>query len=487
MTEAALTFGQDQWARIVCFLPVRVLYSQGRLFRLAHFRGVVRHVVCPAVRGVGGAGRVPFANDRPRDRAADLADIVERVEPSVVRIDTDLGIGSGVVVDAEKRWIVTNYHVIEGATTAKVTFRGGKTAKVNGYRSAYSTRDSALLEIEKPDDPLVPIPIRDGLPRKGEKVAAFGNPRGYSFSTSEGIVSAIRTGAELREMHGPSFDPASTWLQTTAAISGGNSGGPLVDMEGRLLGLNTWTRTDAQNLNFAIGAPDIKKMITTSRAGVKPLANLPRRKGEVAHGDKFKLAMPSRRQFSLDAFVFEDKMHIAPQTTDQVIVVKHSNGAIAVEAEHAEGVLDGRMLVITESKELKMLVSYQHGVHHGLMKHFDDSGEPRLFAQYQRGKRHGFECLFHSGRLRLIAEFDHDAMKSVQIMDDLEPRESFASAAEGEKDSNCGAMLKELAEAESNFKVAEIELKKEVNLEYKEYKKLRLKQLQKQQNDRGFR
>jgi hypothetical protein len=259
-------------------------------------------------------------------------------------------------------------------------------------------------------------------------------------------------------------------------------------MEGRLLGLNTWTFLDGQNLNFAIASPDINKLINTSRNSLKPLANLPRRKVTTTQPEKFKLTMPSGRQFSIDAFVFESKTMQPPQSTDdRMILVKHSNGSLAVAAEHVDGVLEGRMIAINESKEPKMLVSYQHGFHHGLAKVFDDNGDPIMFVQYQRGKRHGFECLFQNGRLRLIADFDRDAMKSVQIMDDLEPKQGFASPAEAEKDSHGKTMLKELATAESNFKVAEIEVKREINLEFKDYKKLRIKHLQQQQNSRGFR
>ena len=200
--------------------------------------------------------------------AAELADVVEKVEPSVVRIDTDRAIGSGVIVDNKGRCI-TNYHVIEGAREAKVKFRNGRVARVAGYVAIDPTRDLALLQLDKTDVKLAPIPIAAKLPRKGERVAAFGNPQGLSFSTSEGIVSAIRSGTELSKMNSGykalGYSPSATWIQTTAAISGGNSGGPLTDMAGNLLGLNTFSRAEGQNLNFAISAPDIKRLIDGAR------------------------------------------------------------------------------------------------------------------------------------------------------------------------------------------------------------------------------
>src|SRR5947209_8480877 len=97
---------------------------------------------------------------------------------------------------------------------------------------------------------LVMLLVRDGSARGqslADLVAAFGAPQGLSFSASEGIVSAVRSGKELKSMlpayQATGYSEAATWVQTTAAISPGNSGGPLVNMKGEVVGLNTWAYT----------------------------------------------------------------------------------------------------------------------------------------------------------------------------------------------------------------------------------------------------
>ncbi|MBI3839532.1 MAG: trypsin-like peptidase domain-containing protein [Planctomycetia bacterium] len=225
---------------------------------------------------------------------ADLADVVEKVEPAVVRINTGDGIGSGVVVDG-KGLVITNYHVVDQAKEATATFRDGKSVAVEGYLAADSGRDLALLQLKADKEPYPTIVIAAALPRKGERVAALGAPLGFSFSASEGIVSAVRSGQEVNQVIEAgdssefSHEPKSTWIQTTAAISGGNSGGPLVDMQGQLLGLNTFCFTGGQNLNFAISAVDIKQLLEKPHGAVIALAKLPAKHGDDSEESKAKV------------------------------------------------------------------------------------------------------------------------------------------------------------------------------------------------------
>lgn len=222
-----------------------------------------------------------FLLSRNNEHAMELVDVVAKVERSVVRIDTDVGVGSGVIVD-DRGFILTNYHVIARASYARITLRSGAMRQAQGYLVIDRGRDLALLKTDNFTKP-VAITIAATLPRNGEKVAAFGSPEGFSFSTSEGIVAAIRSGREVSGIVGSSyrdrnFDLAATWIQSTAAISGGNSGGPLVNMNGELIGINTFSfnRSTAQNLNFAIGLPDIRQLVGKARgAPLGDLAKLP--------------------------------------------------------------------------------------------------------------------------------------------------------------------------------------------------------------------
>ncbi len=232
-------------------------------------------------------------SSRPAARAADsvnLADLIAKVEPSVVRIDVthgeSKGVGSGYVI-GEDGTVATNYHVIAGASEATAVFKNGDKADVQGTLWLDPKRDIAILKINKQG--LTPLPLAVQLPRSGDSVAAIGRPVGLSFSASEGIVSAVRQGKELSD--DDSFP--GTWIQTTAPISPGNSGGPLVNQEGKVVAMPTMVLVIGQNLNFAISSIDVadalkktigKKMLSLAdgAAKAKPNGAASKSKNEIA-------------------------------------------------------------------------------------------------------------------------------------------------------------------------------------------------------------
>ena len=189
--------------------------------------------------------------------APDYADLVERVMPSIVIIRTDRGTGSGFFVSSTGD-ILTNWHVIQDAGYITVTPHNGKslTASLKDYDAK---RDMALLTV-KTQYPVKFLKISPTLPRQGEAVIAIGNPKGLSGTVSNGIVSAFREN--------------NTWVQFTAPISPGSSGGALINLRGEVVGMPTKLRTDGQNLNFAI-APGILSRFFQSAREKKP-RNLPR-------------------------------------------------------------------------------------------------------------------------------------------------------------------------------------------------------------------
>jgi S1-C subfamily serine protease len=194
----------------------------------------------------------------------ELVELIKRIEPAVVRFDVEMkgatAIGSGFVVD-NTGLIVTNYHVVEGAISGKVTFSSGKSFRISGVRHADPKRDLVLVICDGlRDSPTIPVAAM--IPQKGERVAAFGAPKGLDFSASEGIVSGLRSSEELRQF---GADVLGTWLQTTSPISGGNSGGPLVNSAGEVVGINTMTLRSGQNLNFAISCEDIRSALEQSK------------------------------------------------------------------------------------------------------------------------------------------------------------------------------------------------------------------------------
>jgi putative serine protease PepD len=194
--------------------------------------------------------------------AANLQDVfvavVERVRESVVQIQTNAGLGSGVVFDG-KGDVVTNNHVVLGATTIQVTTAEGKTQAAS-LVGAFPAGDLAVIRVP---GPVQPAAFADSSTLKvGMLVLAVGNPLGLQSSVTEGIVSALdRTVSESGGITLPDT------VQTSAAINPGNSGGALVDLSGRVVGIPTLTAVDpslgaANGIGFAIPANTVKDIAT---------------------------------------------------------------------------------------------------------------------------------------------------------------------------------------------------------------------------------
>lgn len=239
----------------------------------------------PPGTGFAAAPAARNGSGIPGNTELEATRLVDQVEPSVVIIDIGTSLGSGFVYDMQGT-IVTNYHVIEGAKKAEVKFADKTSAEVTGFLAIAPGKDLALLRINPAGHALRPLRVAQTRPHKGESVLAFGAPRGLGSTVSDGIVSSLRQGTELRDVfkqmtgvdvytEHQHYDLDAFWIQTTAPISGGNSGGPLVNLRGEVVGLNTWHRTDGQNLNFAISAEHIGRMMAGTQSGVQPLANLP--------------------------------------------------------------------------------------------------------------------------------------------------------------------------------------------------------------------
>ena len=190
-----------------------------------------------------------------------LSDLIARVDPAVVRIDVE-GIngnwlGSGFVV-REEGIVVTNHHVMNGAQRARVTFANGRSAVVSGVLFCDPKRDIAIVKIVR-SGKLSTLALASDIPKKGETVVAFGAPQGLSFSATDGIVSAIRQAEEMADLS--RGGKTGTWIQTSAPISGGNSGGPLVNLRGEVVGANTMSHRVGQNLNLAVSSKDIQEAL----------------------------------------------------------------------------------------------------------------------------------------------------------------------------------------------------------------------------------
>lgn len=161
--------------------------------------------------------------------------IARRLALSTVSIIAGSSTGSGFVVSQE-RWIITNYHVIEGVArvgTVQVRFGSGTTLSARILETDQS-HDLALLEVAGGHVPSPPLEMADSDDVEvGQQVLAFGSPFGLDGTLTEGIVSA------RRDVDGVGGGMAHRLIQTDAPINPGNSGGPLVDHRGRVIGVNT--------------------------------------------------------------------------------------------------------------------------------------------------------------------------------------------------------------------------------------------------------
>jgi len=172
--------------------------------------------------------------------------------------------GSGVVISADGE-ILTNYHVIEGIrggeAELEVKLSDGRSfkAKVLGKDKEL---DIALIRIEAGHLPFAALGDSDKA-KVGEWVVAIGNPLGLDHTVTQGIISA--KGRSARALGGP--NGLESFLQTDAAINRGNSGGPLLNLRGEVIGINTAIRADGQNIGFAVPIDMVKRILRDLRSG----------------------------------------------------------------------------------------------------------------------------------------------------------------------------------------------------------------------------
>ena len=252
---------------------------------------VAAAVSVAALAGGGvGAGAVALAHHSSPERAATSAPTVSNVaagttltvgqiakqsSPGVVEVDSttttsqspfpgsgssrSAAEGTGFVYDA-KGDIVTNEHVIDGASSISVKFSDGSVYKATVVGSDTSS-DLAVLHVDAPASKLTPLELGDSSNvAVGDGVVAIGNPFGLDDSVTSGIVSALN-----REIAAPDNTPIEGAIQTDAAINHGNSGGPLIDLAGKVIGVNSQIQSDSggnDGVGFAIPSNTVRSIAT---------------------------------------------------------------------------------------------------------------------------------------------------------------------------------------------------------------------------------
>ena len=245
----------------------------GCTFELAPANAAVeRGEVRPVLAAQRGPAPEPYTDLRPDEQA--IVDLFENTSPSVVYITTltrrvdffgrvtgevPLGTGTGFVWDRDGH-IVTNFHVVQGRSSAIRVVMHDQTSYLAQPVGGSRRHDLAVLRIDAPADSLRPVRLGNSdRVRVGQSAYAIGNPFGYSATLTTGIISALS-----RQIEGLTGDIIEDVIQVDAAINTGNSGGPLLDSRGRVIGINSQIASPSgtsAGIGFAIPVNTVTRVV----------------------------------------------------------------------------------------------------------------------------------------------------------------------------------------------------------------------------------
>lgn len=317
----------------------------------------------------GGSGSYPAADREAVDAEAfdaysrAVIGAVEKTGPAVVHIavrqaqrrgrqqEQGEGAGSGVII-ASDGYIVTNSHVVNGVESIKVNLPDGTSypAELEGHDPA---TDLALVRV--PDAGLASAELGDsGRLRVGQMAIAIGNPFGFQSTVTSGVISAL--GRSLRSYSGRLIE---NMIQTDAALNPGNSGGPLVDSGGRVIGINTAIIQFAQGICFAIPVNTMRWVVT-----------LLMREGKVTRGflgfsgQAVKLPVKIVRHFRLASDAGVLVVDVMKNSPAQTAGLREDDVIVALDGKDVAGVDDiHRMLtadVIGKPLKMTLLRRWRH-------------------------------------------------------------------------------------------------------------------------------
>jgi len=376
---------------------------------------------------------------------------LDKVKQATVVVEGALGQGSGffVTMPTGKPVVITNAHVVRDNFGIKIKLVDGRQIPVR-QAAVLSEFDLAFLSVEGPNLPS-PLELRGDLPQISERVFAYGAPLGLTGTLTEGIVSAIRQTSEIREVVGddsldkPVRKAEAHWVQTTAPISPGNSGGPLLDEEGRVVGMNTmgFNNLLGQNLNFALSSVEMARYLATPRFADLPegdpwLAGIFDRPGQRSQGRQSEVG-PSSGLYPFENYqcpdvvlpsgaVFQsgktrpperwrsaiasghvlvcrrgqitvsaaDNSHLGlPRTSPFAFYVEYDDNEVMRSAmAFDKGLLHGPSVLFDEKGRPYVIANYHRGTRTGPLVVYDEEQYPALYVDFTRNRKHGLVCVF---------------------------------------------------------------------------------------------
>ena len=203
------------------------------------------------IQAPSGIPSLPPPQERPSES---LPSIIKRIEPSTVIVFTYdnkgdfLYLGSGFFI-SQNGDIITNYHVLQGASSAEVKTSDGKTHPITYIVAEDEQSDIIRLSVDISSQYVHPLSLSTTVPEVGERIIVYGSPLGLEKTVSDGIVSAIREVPTYGKL-----------IQITAPVSPGSSGSPVLNMNGEVIGVATFQMIEGQNLNFAIPSERIANL-----------------------------------------------------------------------------------------------------------------------------------------------------------------------------------------------------------------------------------
>jgi putative serine protease PepD len=249
--------------------------SVGLVVGVLAFAGVIDDDPAPSTAPTAAAPSPPTTpreeeEDRPvSSRPGDISELYKRVSTGVVFVQANQGTGSGFVYDEEGH-IVTNDHVVEGSSAFSVRI-GSETKPIPAQLMGKDpSSDLAVLKVDPGAVPggLKPLELGDSSALEpGDQAIAIGSPFGLEGSVTTGIVSSLG-----RTIEAPNGFPIANAVQTDAAINPGNSGGPLLDGNGRVIGVNSQIKTGSganAGVGFAVPVSTVKFVVPQIKDGGK--------------------------------------------------------------------------------------------------------------------------------------------------------------------------------------------------------------------------